>query len=37
MTQSPNLAPQEHVYRIETDGAINYTMTREAFNKIKDK
>jgi len=31
------VATRQHVYRIETDGAINYLMTREAFNKIKDK
>ena len=31
------VATRLYVYRIETDGAINYLMTREAFNKIKDK
>src|SRR5262249_18696895 len=31
------VATRQYVYRIETDGAINYVMTREAFMKIKDK
>ena len=31
------VATRQHVYRIETDGAINYLMTREAFDKIKRK
>ena len=31
------VATRQYVYRIETDGAINYLMTREAFMKIKDK
>jgi hypothetical protein len=31
------IATRQYVYRIETDGAINYLMTREAFMKIKDK
>lgn len=31
------IATQQYVYRIETDGTINYLMTREAFTKIRDK
>jgi hypothetical protein len=31
------IATQQYVYRIETDGTINYVMTREAFTKIKGK
>jgi hypothetical protein len=31
------VATQQYVYRIETDGAINYLMTREAFTKMRGK
>ena len=31
------VATQQYVYRVETDGTINYVMTREAFTKIRDK
>jgi hypothetical protein len=31
------VATRQYVYRIETDGSINYLMTREAFMKTKDK
>jgi hypothetical protein len=31
------IATQQYVYRIETDGTINYVMTREAFMKTQGK
>jgi hydrogenase maturation factor len=31
------VATRQYVYRIETDGVINYLKTREAFMKTKDK
>jgi hypothetical protein len=31
------IATQQYVYRIETDGTVNYVMTREAFTKMRGK
>jgi hypothetical protein len=31
------VATKQYVFRIETDGTINYLMTTEAFSKIKEK